>query len=143
LKGEQSVHIDFATQEIKLTQTGKVDFKFDLTKFAITQVRTVGLMRDTKGELLTIGVSPVRNPNEGVLAVGGTPIFESTTVLSTASGKPTVSTLKHTDYITEEALAIYLDSVGVDDFTRERMLKTTSSVRPMAELGTASIGGNF
>lgn len=146
LQGKQTVNMDFAKQELVLTTAGQPAFRFDLTQFSIEQVRTVGLTRDTKGELVTIGVTPVRNPNEGFLAVSGTPIFESTTVKSKRDGKPVVSSLKHTDYITEEALVIYLDSVGVDDFTKERMLRTTS--RPasaFSEIGTASaaIGGNF
>jgi len=137
----QDVIIDFAKQTVALQLAGEAPFSIDLKKFAIEQVRTVGLQLAN-----VIGASPVRNPNEGVLAVDGTPIFETTTVKSKADGKPVVSTLKHTDYITEEQLGMYLDSIGVDDFTKERMMRNgnSGSVSHISELGTASaIGGNF
>lgn len=131
----QDIICDVKNQKLSLAIAGKVT-DLDLSKFVIQQTRTTVIPTNGQGEPMTVGMNPVRNPNEGVLTFEGSPIFESTTVVTSSTGKPITSDMKHDGIMEEADFAAYLDSIGIDDFTKARMTKVGSTTTRMSEIGT-------
>ena len=118
----QEVVCDVKAQTLALSINGSIT-NINLADFAIKQVRTTELPLDATGDVQSIGWSPIRNPNLGVLCIDGKPIFENIDVVTSKTGEPYLSDIKHNSIMSETEFKAHIENMGLSNQSVMRMTK--------------------